>query len=72
MLCMVFVWNYKGLSNRNRFDLRLGPRSPGKFLSVPVVFMKQGRRFGLSATQKCDVWRRVSGASFREIAKSLD
>jgi hypothetical protein len=37
-----------------------------------VVFMKQGRRFGLSAEQKCDVWRRwKAGQTLHEIGRAF-
>ena len=37
-----------------------------------VVFMKQGRRFGLSAEQKLDVWRRwKAGQTLHEIGAPL-
>src|SRR5258706_16361624 len=37
-----------------------------------VVFMKQGKRFGLSAEQKSDVWRRwKSGQTLHEIGRAL-
>jgi hypothetical protein len=36
-----------------------------------VVFMKQGKRFGLSAEQKSDVWRRwKSGQTLHEIGRA--
>src|SRR5260370_41362679 len=37
-----------------------------------VVFMKQGKRFGLSAEQKSDVWRRwKSGQTLHEIGRTF-
>src|SRR5437667_9589130 len=37
-----------------------------------VVFMKQGKRFGLSAEQKSDVWRRwKSGQTLHEIGRAF-
>jgi hypothetical protein len=37
-----------------------------------VVFMKQGRRFGLSAEQKLDVWRRwKAGQTLHEIGRAF-
>src|SRR5580692_9969222 len=37
-----------------------------------VVFMQQGRRFGLSAEQKCDVWRRwKAGQTLHEIGRAF-
>src|SRR5437763_16326835 len=37
-----------------------------------VVFMKQGRRFGLSAEQKCEVWRRwKAGQTLHEIGRAF-
>jgi IS30 family transposase len=37
-----------------------------------VVFMKQGKRFGLSAEQKLDVWRRwKSGQTLHEIGRAF-
>ena len=37
-----------------------------------VVFMKQGKRFGLSAEQKSDVWRRwKSGQTLHEIERAF-
>src|SRR5437762_13300854 len=37
-----------------------------------VVFMKQGRRFGLSAEQKCAVWRRwKAGQTLHEIGRAF-
>jgi hypothetical protein len=36
------------------------------------VFMKQGKRFGLSAEQKSDVWRRwKAGQSLHEIGRAF-
>jgi hypothetical protein len=38
-----------------------------------VVFMIQGKRFGLSAAQKSDVWRRwKAGQSLHEIGRAFD
>jgi len=43
--------------------------SDRKMLSK-VVFMRPGRRFGLSAEQKCDVWRRwKAGQTLHEIGR---
>jgi len=37
-----------------------------------VVFMTQGKRFGLSATQKSDMWRRwKAGQSLHEIGRAF-
>jgi hypothetical protein len=37
-----------------------------------VVFMRQGRRFGLSAEQKLDVWRRwKAGQTLHEIGRAF-
>jgi hypothetical protein len=37
-----------------------------------VVFMKRGKRFGLSAEQKSDVWRRwKSGQTLHEIGRAF-
>jgi len=37
-----------------------------------VVFMKQGKRFGLSAEQKSEVWRRwKSGQTLHEIGRAF-
>ena len=37
-----------------------------------VVFMKRGKRFGLSAEQKIDVWRRwKAGQTLHEIGRLL-
>jgi hypothetical protein len=37
-----------------------------------VVFMRPGRRFGLSAEQKCDVWRRwKAGQTLHEIGRAF-
>jgi hypothetical protein len=37
-----------------------------------VVFMKQGKRFGLSAEQKLDVWRRwKAGQTLHEIGRAF-
>jgi hypothetical protein len=37
-----------------------------------VVFMKQGRRFGFSAEQKLDVWRRwKEGQTLHEIGRAF-
>jgi hypothetical protein len=37
-----------------------------------VVFMKPGRRFGLSVEQKCDVWRRwKAGQTLHEIGRAF-
>ena len=37
-----------------------------------VVFMRPGRRFGLSAEQKCEVWRRwKTGQTLHEIGRAF-
>src|SRR5215467_16011895 len=37
-----------------------------------VVFMRPGRRFGLSTEQKCDVWRRwKAGQTLHEIGRAF-
>jgi hypothetical protein len=39
---------------------------------VKVVFMRQGRRYGLSAAQRTDIWRRwKAGESLHEIGRAL-
>ena len=39
---------------------------------VKVVFMRQGRRYGLSPAQKTDIWRRwKAGESLHEIGRAL-
>ena len=39
---------------------------------VKVVFMRQGRRYGLSAAQKTDIWRRwKAGESLHEIGRAF-
>src|SRR6267142_1866740 len=44
----------------------------GMKLFSKVVFMKQGRRFGLSAEQKLDVWRRwKAGQTLHEIGRAF-
>jgi hypothetical protein len=41
-------------------------------LFLKVVFMKLGRRFGLSAEQKIDVWRRwKAGQTLHEIGRAF-
>ena len=41
-------------------------------LFLKVVFMKQGQRFGLSAEQKSDVWRRwKAGQTLHEIGRAF-
>jgi hypothetical protein len=44
----------------------------GMKLFSKVVFMKQGRRFGFSAEQKLDVWRRwKAGQTLHEIGRAF-
>jgi hypothetical protein len=44
----------------------------GVKLFLKVVFMKQGRRFGLSAEQKLEVWRRwKAGQTLHEIGRAF-
>jgi len=39
---------------------------------VKVVFMRQGRRYGLSAAQGTDIWRRwKAGESLHEIGRAF-
>src|SRR3984957_8411957 len=39
---------------------------------MEVVFMEQGRRYGLSATEKADIWRRWKGGeSLHEIGRAF-
>ncbi|MGC1905976.1 MAG: hypothetical protein WA715_19305, partial [Candidatus Acidiferrum sp.] len=46
--------------------------SSGIKLFFEVVFMKQGRRFGFSAEQKLDVWRRwKAGQTLHEIGRAF-
>jgi hypothetical protein len=43
-----------------------------KIFSLKVVFMTQGKRFGLSAAQKRDVWRRwKAGDSLHKIGRAF-
>jgi IS30 family transposase len=38
-----------------------------------MVFMRQGRRYGLSAAQRAEIWRRwKAGESLHEIGRALD
>ena len=42
------------------------------YLFLEVVFMRLGRRYGLSAVQKTEIWRRwKAGESLHEIGRAL-
>src|ERR1700744_5357907 len=42
-------------------------------LFLEVVFMRPGRRYGLSSAQKTEIWRRwKAGESLHEIGRALD
>src|SRR5258708_32695647 len=51
---------------------RVDATPSGITLFSKVVFMTQGKRFGLSATQKSDMWRRwKAGQSLHEIGRAF-
>ena len=42
------------------------------YLFLEVVFMRLGRRYGLSAAQKTEIWRRwKAGESLHEIGRAV-
>ena len=50
----------------------VGATPSGKKLLSKLVFVKQGRRFGFSAEQKLDVWRRwKAGQALHEIGRAF-
>src|SRR3984957_11817021 len=61
------------ISNRLNLPVQTVEATPsGIKLFSKVVFMKQGKRFGLSAEQKSDVWRRwKSGQTLHEIGRAF-
>jgi len=51
---------------------RVNATPSGISLFSKVVFMTEGKRFGLSALQKSDMWRRwKAGQSLHEIGRAL-
>src|ERR1700730_8844144 len=58
---------------RLRLPVQMVDATPSAIkLFSKVVFMKQGRRFGLSAEQKLDVWRRwKAGQTLHEIGRAF-